>query len=101
MAHADKKLKELLKDWSNLDRYGYRTMAFRTTVYLAKVNDVPQAVMEALNKLTDLEFEGYATSIQTVVRYLRDLRQLDRLAFPKFKTKKITEKPAAIDSSTS
>ena len=101
MAHADKKLKELLKDWSEVKNYQTRTLSLRTSVYLARVNDVPAPVMEALDRMLSCDCDNSATTIQTVVRYLRDLRQLDRLAFPKFKTKKITEKPAAIDSSTS
>lgn len=54
-------------------------LSTRTAALLSRVTDVPQPVLEHLDRLMSFKCEGHGTAIYHVVRYLRELEQLECL----------------------
>ncbi|HRK20651.1 MAG TPA: hypothetical protein PLX06_02520 [Fimbriimonadaceae bacterium] len=74
-------LRALVRAWERAtnDRK-VEAAAAQTAAVLSRVHDVPADVLEALDSLLSGDWEGQGRAIYTVVGYLRNLQDLDRLA---------------------
>ena len=73
---------EILEMWEQaLDMDAVQRCTLQTTVYLARIHDVPDDIVEALDAVVGICGPSMP-ALHKVVRYLRELEGLARLAGP-------------------
>ena len=79
MAKKKTKLQRLVRRWEKAQPYLLDALVIRTAAHLSSVSDVPTSVMDALDALGREDGRYYATHVSVVLRFLRELLQLEQL----------------------
>jgi hypothetical protein len=79
-AYSSQEIAALIRKWERVgDESGLLKVAVQTAAFLSRVNDVPCEVLNSLDRLMAPMWRGHGNALYVVVKYLRDLEQIDAL----------------------